>query len=160
MLFNQSVSVYTGRKVNDLFVDLSDGVNLIALLEALSAERLLLCSGLHCVFKLIVVIIRNVKRSREVGCTRFHRIQNIQYCLDFLKKKNIKTVNIRPEDIVEGNPKLTLGLIWTIILNFQVSVIKQRQLESTTCCQVLLALLHLFSFAAISFSVTIFCCEN
>uniref|UniRef100_A0A914R5H4 Calponin-homology (CH) domain-containing protein n=1 Tax=Parascaris equorum TaxID=6256 RepID=A0A914R5H4_PAREQ len=36
-------------------------------------------------------------------------------------------------DIVEGNSKLTLGLIWTIILNFQVSVIKQRQLESSSC---------------------------
>lgn len=36
-------------------------------------------------------------------------------------------MNIRPEDIVEGNGKLTLGLIWTIILNFQVSVIKLRQ---------------------------------
>lgn len=43
----------------------------------------------------------------------------------------IKTVNIRPEDIVEGSPKLTLGLIWTIILNFQVSVIKQRQREAS-----------------------------
>lgn len=32
----------------------------------------------------------------------------------------IRTVNIRAEDIVEGNPKLTLGLIWTIILHFQV----------------------------------------
>lgn len=40
----------------------------------------------------------------------------------------IKLVNIRPEDIVEGNGKLTLGLIWTIILNFQVSVIRQRLL--------------------------------
>ena len=32
----------------------------------------------------------------------------------------IKLVNIRCEDIVDGNPKLTLGLIWTIILHFQV----------------------------------------
>lgn len=32
----------------------------------------------------------------------------------------IKLVNIRAEDIVDGNPKLTLGLIWTIILHFQV----------------------------------------
>ncbi|VDM37626.1 unnamed protein product [Toxocara canis] len=78
-------SCATGRQVGDLFVDLSDGFNLIALLEALSAERL------------------------------------------------VRTVNIRPEDIVEGNSKLTLGLIWTIILNFQVSVIKQRQLESSSC---------------------------
>ena len=34
--------------------------------------------------------------------------------------KEIKLVNIRGEDIVDGNPKLTLGLIWTIILHFQV----------------------------------------
>lgn len=34
----------------------------------------------------------------------------------------IKLVNIRPEDIVDGNPKLTLGLIWTIILHYQVSL--------------------------------------
>jgi hypothetical protein len=29
--------------------------------------------------------------------------------------------NTSPEDIVDGNPKLTLGLIWTIILHFQIS---------------------------------------
>ena len=32
----------------------------------------------------------------------------------------IRLVNIRPDEIVDGNPKLTLGLIWTIILHFQV----------------------------------------
>ena len=32
-------------------------------------------------------------------------------------------VNIRGEDIVDGNPKLTLGLIWTIILHFQVGTV-------------------------------------
>uniref|UniRef100_A0A0K0FXT9 Spectrin beta chain, erythrocytic (inferred by orthology to a human protein) n=1 Tax=Strongyloides venezuelensis TaxID=75913 RepID=A0A0K0FXT9_STRVS len=97
----------TNRSISDLFTDLSDGYNLIALLEVLTAERL----------------------PKETGYTRFHRIQNIQICLDFLKKQNIKFVNIRPEDILEGNPKLTLGLIWTIILNYQVSIIKTRQKE-------------------------------
>ncbi|CCD68524.2 Calponin homology domain-containing protein [Caenorhabditis elegans] len=96
----------TDHTIVDLFVDLRDGFALIALLEALTGERI----------------------QRENGYTRFHRIQNVQYCLDFLKMKNIKLVNIRPEDIVEGNGKLTLGLIWTIILNFQVSVIRQRLL--------------------------------
>lgn len=33
----------------------------------------------------------------------------------------VKLVNIRNDDITDGNPKLTLGLIWTIILHFQVS---------------------------------------
>ena len=39
-------------------------------------------------------------------------------------------MNIRPEDIVEGNGKLTLGLIWTIILHFQVSMIKKPKVSS------------------------------
>lgn len=52
---------------------------------------------------------------------RFHMLQNVQMALDFLRYKKIKLVNIRAEDIVDGNPKLTLGLIWTIILHFQVS---------------------------------------
>lgn len=34
----------------------------------------------------------------------------------------VKLVNIRNDDIADGNPKLTLGLIWTIILHFQVLV--------------------------------------
>lgn len=54
---------------------------------------------------------------------RFHMLQNVQMALDFLRYKKIKLVNIRAEDIVDGNPKLTLGLIWTIILHFQVSVL-------------------------------------
>uniref|UniRef100_A0A8C5JXV5 Dystonin n=1 Tax=Jaculus jaculus TaxID=51337 RepID=A0A8C5JXV5_JACJA len=34
---------------------------------------------------------------------------------------SVKLVNIRNDDITDGNPKLTLGLIWTIILHFQIS---------------------------------------
>ncbi|OWR55496.1 Plectin-1 [Danaus plexippus plexippus] len=87
------------RHVNDLFEDLRDGLNLISLLEVLSGEHL----------------------PRERGRMRFHMLQNVQMALDFLRYKKIKLVNIRAEDIVDGNPKLTLGLIWTIILHFQVS---------------------------------------
>ncbi|CAH0717942.1 unnamed protein product, partial [Brenthis ino] len=86
------------RHVNDLFEDLRDGLNLISLLEVLSGEHL----------------------PRERGRMRFHMLQNVQMALDFLRYKKIKLVNIRAEDIVDGNPKLTLGLIWTIILHFQL----------------------------------------
>ncbi|CAG4939712.1 unnamed protein product [Colias eurytheme] len=89
------------RHVNDLFEDLRDGLNLISLLEVLSGEHL----------------------PRERGRMRFHMLQNVQMALDFLRYKKIKLVNIRAEDIVDGNPKLTLGLIWTIILHFQVSLV-------------------------------------
>ncbi|KAL7736721.1 hypothetical protein ACLKA6_015576 [Drosophila palustris] len=85
------------RRVVDLFEDLRDGHNLLSLLEVLSGEHL----------------------PREKGKMRFHMLQNAQMALDFLRYKKIKLVNIRAEDIVDGNPKLTLGLIWTIILHFQ-----------------------------------------
>nr|XP_008011844.2 dystonin isoform X16 [Chlorocebus sabaeus] len=52
---------------------------------------------------------------------RFHRLQNVQIALDYLKRRQVKLVNIRNDDITDGNPKLTLGLIWTIILHFQIS---------------------------------------
>uniref|UniRef100_A0A8C8S7S6 Dystonin n=1 Tax=Pelusios castaneus TaxID=367368 RepID=A0A8C8S7S6_9SAUR len=58
---------------------------------------------------------------REKGRMRFHRLQNVQIALDYLKKRQVKLVNIRNDDITDGNPKLTLGLIWTIILHFQIS---------------------------------------
>lgn len=34
----------------------------------------------------------------------------------------IKLVNINSTDIVDGRPAIVLGLMWTIILYFQVSV--------------------------------------
>jgi hypothetical protein len=57
---------------------------------------------------------------------RFHAIQNVETALRFLRYKEIKLVNIRGEDIVDGNPKLTLGLIWTIILHFQVGLVLKK----------------------------------
>ena len=68
---------------------------------------------------------------------RFHAIQNVETALRFLRYKEIKLVNIRGEDIVDGNPKLTLGLIWTIILHFQVGtkfsfLVKNKLLEMVT----------------------------
>ncbi|XP_066430119.1 microtubule-actin cross-linking factor 1 isoform X14 [Eleutherodactylus coqui] len=87
------------KHINDLYEDLRDGHNLISLLEVLSGVRL----------------------PREKGRMRFHRLQNVQIALDYLKQRQVKLVNIRNDDITDGNPKLTLGLIWTIILHFQIS---------------------------------------
>lgn len=52
---------------------------------------------------------------------RFHKLQNVENALELLKRRKVRLVNIRNDDIVDGNPKLILGLIWTIILNFEIS---------------------------------------
>ena len=69
---------------------------------------------------LLHIISSLILQPRERGRMRFHAIQNVETALRFLRYKEIKLVNIRGEDIVDGNPKLTLGLIWTIILHFHV----------------------------------------
>ncbi|ETE57809.1 Plectin, partial [Ophiophagus hannah] len=69
-------------------------------------------------------VIRTLRLPREKGRMRFHKLQNVQIALDYLKHRQVKLVNIRNDDIADGNPKLTLGLIWTIILHFQISDIQ------------------------------------
>ncbi|XP_069394046.1 plectin isoform X12 [Paralichthys olivaceus] len=105
------------RHVTDLYEDLRDGHNLISLLEVLSGETL----------------------PREKGRMRFHKLQNVQIALDFLRHRQVKLVNIRNDDIADGNPKLTLGLIWTIILHFQIADIQVNgQSEDMTAKEKLL----------------------
>jgi len=49
-------------------------------------------------------------------------MENLSACLDFLKREGIKLVGIGPSDIVDGNRTLIMGLIWTIILRYQIQV--------------------------------------
>jgi len=103
--------------VGDLFQDLRNGHYLLTLLEVLSQEYL----------------------PHEKGSMRFHDLQNVRVALDFLNRKGIRIVNIRPDEIVDGNPKLTLGLIWTIILHYQISdVVVSGEDSSLTAKEALL----------------------
>jgi Calponin homology (CH) domain/NAD:arginine ADP-ribosyltransferase len=94
-------------KIEDLQVDLRDGFLLCNLLEVISSEQIL-----------------------KFGATRKNmRIQQIEVnnsALEFLEAKDIKLVNVGGEDIVEGNVKIILGLIWTIILRYQVNSTDQE----------------------------------
>ena len=53
---------------------------------------------------------------------RFHKIANVNKALDFIASKGVKLVSIGAEEIVDGNVKMTLGMIWTIILRFAIQV--------------------------------------
>uniref|UniRef100_A0A3Q2Y7W4 Calponin-homology (CH) domain-containing protein n=1 Tax=Hippocampus comes TaxID=109280 RepID=A0A3Q2Y7W4_HIPCM len=87
-------------EVNDLFEDIKDGVKLLALLEVLSSQRLPSEQG------------RQLKR--------IHWVSNIGTALKFLEGRKIKLVNIHATDIADGRPSIVLGLIWTVILYFQI----------------------------------------
>uniref|UniRef100_A0A8C7D6E5 Spectrin beta chain n=1 Tax=Oncorhynchus kisutch TaxID=8019 RepID=A0A8C7D6E5_ONCKI len=86
-------------RITDLYRDLSDGRMLIKLLEVLSGERL-------------------PKPTR--GRMRIHCLENVDKALQFLKDQRVHLENMGSHDIVDGNHRLTLGLIWTIILRFQI----------------------------------------
>uniref|UniRef100_UPI003AAC7BF1 dystonin-like n=1 Tax=Centroberyx gerrardi TaxID=166262 RepID=UPI003AAC7BF1 len=122
------------KHINDLYEDLRDGHNLISLLEVLSGDTLprerdflktlrLVSATEACAVERHGDTLDDDKGPRERGRMRFHRLQNVQIALDYLKRRQVKLVNIRNDDITDGNPKLTLGLIWTIILHFQISEI-------------------------------------
>ncbi|XP_034944641.1 LOW QUALITY PROTEIN: spectrin beta chain, non-erythrocytic 5 [Chelonus insularis] len=89
-------------EVEDLFTDLADGKKLLKLLEIISGERL---------------------AKPNNGRMRVHKIENVNKSLAFLHTK-VRLESIGAEDIVDGNPRLILGLIWTIILRFQIQEIE------------------------------------
>ena len=86
--------------MTDLVDDLKDGKMLLTLLGIISGE---------------------IAPRPERGRMRVHMVQTVQKALDMLKSK-VKLENIGPEDIVDGNEKLILGLMWTVILRFQIQV--------------------------------------
>ncbi|KAG8448770.1 hypothetical protein GDO86_015726 [Hymenochirus boettgeri] len=90
-------------RVNDLYSDLRDGYIITKLLEVLSGEQL-------------------PKPTR--GRMRIHSLENVDKALQFLKEQRVHLENVGSHDIVDGNHRLTLGLIWTIILRFQIQVIR------------------------------------
>jgi len=90
-------------KINSLETDFEDGVLLCALLEQISSKS--------------VGIVNKKPKIRA------QKLENTGAALKFLRDEGIKLVAIGPEDITDGHVKLILGLIWTIILRYQIQKI-------------------------------------
>jgi Ca2+-binding EF-hand superfamily protein len=58
------------------------------------------------------------------------RFENANKALDFIKRRGIQTTNIGAEDVVDGNRKIILGLIWTLILRFTINDINEEGLSA------------------------------
>uniref|UniRef100_A0A8C9T940 Actinin, alpha 4 n=1 Tax=Scleropages formosus TaxID=113540 RepID=A0A8C9T940_SCLFO len=95
-----------GTQIENIEEDFRDGLKLMLLLEVISGERL---------------------PKPERGKMRVHKINNVNKALDFIASKGVKLVSIGAEEIVDGNVKMTLGMIWTIILRFAIQDISVEE---------------------------------
>lgn len=65
----------------------------------------------------LIEILSSSKLKREHGRTRFHALANIQYVLEYLKQR-VHHIDISPHEIVSGNRKQILALLWMIMKTF------------------------------------------
>ncbi|CAL9686763.1 unnamed protein product [Knipowitschia caucasica] len=96
----------SGTQIENIEEDFRDGLKLMLLLEVISGERL---------------------AKPERGKMRVHKISNVNKALNFIASKGVKLVSIGAEEIVDGNAKMTLGMIWTIILRFAIQDISVEE---------------------------------
>ncbi|XP_071992024.1 dystrophin isoform X10 [Engystomops pustulosus] len=117
---NAQFAKFGKHPVEDLFSELQDGRRLLDLLEGLTGQKLV----------------------KEKGSTRVHALNNVNKALQVLQKNKVDLVNIGSADIVDGNHKLTLGLIWSIILHWQVKDVMKgimADLQQTNTEKILLS---------------------
>ncbi|XP_061106618.1 filamin-A isoform X5 [Conger conger] len=91
------------KRINDLQKDLSDGLKLIGLLEVLSQKKM-------------------YRKYHARPNFRQMKLENVSVALEFLEREHIRLVSIDSKAIVDGNLKLILGLIWTLILHYSISM--------------------------------------
>lgn len=86
--------------VRDLEKDLCDGVLLIQLLELLTDSKL--------------------PRYNQKPRIAVQRMANLNVALDFMRAQGFKLVNVGAVDVENGNLKIILGLLWTVIMKYQI----------------------------------------
>lgn len=98
-----------GTQIDNIEEDFRNGLKLMLLLEVISGEQL---------------------PKPDRGKMRFHKIANVNKALQFIESKGVKLVSIGAEEIVDGNVKMTLGMIWTIILRFAIQDISVEEMTA------------------------------
>jgi len=95
-----------GRKIKNLQTELSDGLILTEIIEAVTHQK-----------------VPDISKKPK---TKDAMVTNIQACLNFLLAKGVAVEEIRPDEIHDGNMKAILGLF------FQLSRYKQQQKQLNT----------------------------
>ncbi len=87
-------------KIEDFMGDFTDGVQFCNLLEVISGKTL--------------------PKWNLKPRIKAQKLENVSTGLQFLQREGIRLVGIGPQDVVDPKLKLILGLIWTIILRYQI----------------------------------------
>jgi hypothetical protein len=96
------------EKVVDLKQDLTNGVILIKLVNALQKQN-------------TRVVVRKFYKTPQ---NQHQCLENISFALNAITEDGVKMVNIGNTDLYNGNLKLMLGLIWHLILRYQIGKTK------------------------------------
>ncbi|XP_062567856.1 filamin-C-like isoform X1 [Saccostrea cucullata] len=96
--------VETTDFVTELENDFDTGVKLCFLVQGLQGKK--------------------VGRIIKKPLNHHQQLENVTIALNAIANDNVRLVNIGPEDIVNGNLKLILGLIWHLILRYQIGKTK------------------------------------
>jgi hypothetical protein len=95
-----------GHSIEDVTTGFTSGVELIHLLQVISDET--------------------IPRFNKNPKMRIQKIENLNTALKFISDHDVKLASIGSEEIADGNAKLTLGMIWTIILRFAISGLSEE----------------------------------
>ncbi|TPP58487.1 Filamin-A [Fasciola gigantica] len=89
--------------IDDLETDFSDGLRLIALIEVLTKQK-----------------FRHINKRPTF---RTQKLENVTTALNYLEEvEGLRLVSIDSSHIVDCNLKLILGLIWTLIMHYSISL--------------------------------------
>jgi plastin-1 len=91
--------------INDLFNDLRDGVCLLRLIDVLQPG------------------IVNWKKCTLSPTSKFKKVENANYVVNLGKEMKLSLVNVGGPDIVDGNKKLILAIVWQLLRKFTLQVL-------------------------------------
>ncbi len=99
----------SNNQIKNFEQDFRNGHNLLFLLQALTDDS--------------IPVINNIDLNAD-------KLANVNKCLYYLEKNGCYLSFISAEDIVAGNIKITLALIWSIILHFTIKTINYEEFSA------------------------------
>eukprot|EP01039_Chlorochromonas_danica_P011620 gene11620-13028_t len=95
-----------GVYVNNLFADSSDGVNLLKVIDVVQPSLI------------------NWRRVNLEPASRFKKVENGNYIIETGKAMKLSLINVGGLDIVDGNKKMILAVIWQLMRKYTLKVLE------------------------------------